>query len=344
MSEETGSTPATQKDVAKALGISQATVSFALKGDPKISESRREEILEAARSLGYRPSPAASSLAQLRHSKSKKTQGEVFGWLNLWKNPKDLNRKKEFHQYFLGAKAAADSFGFRLDEFNLSGNLSQSRLGSILTARGIEGILLPPHPFENDFEGINWSTFSLIRIGHSIDQLPVNMVSSDQVNNTILAYRKIRERGYKRIGFIYNPSKHWLFDAGFLKAQMESPVKDRIPILFWKNDDLPRMKELMKKWLINHKPDAIFTTHPPVPSLLNEMGYKVPDDIGVSSSSIRDVEVDSGIDQNPVEIGRASVVALITQMHDNERGIPLKFKETLIKGTWVDGNSLPPRS
>jgi LacI family transcriptional regulator, gluconate utilization system Gnt-I transcriptional repressor len=50
-------------EIAAALGVSQMTVSRALRGVEGVSAARRNEVLTAARTLGYRPNRAAQSLA-----------------------------------------------------------------------------------------------------------------------------------------------------------------------------------------------------------------------------------------------------------------------------------------
>lgn len=54
----------TSADVAQAAGVSRATVSYVLNGrqDVRITASTREQVLAAARELGYQPSPAARAL------------------------------------------------------------------------------------------------------------------------------------------------------------------------------------------------------------------------------------------------------------------------------------------
>ncbi len=52
----------TLRDVAVAAGVNQATVSRALRGDPRISPSTRERVVQAAQRLGYVPNAAARSL------------------------------------------------------------------------------------------------------------------------------------------------------------------------------------------------------------------------------------------------------------------------------------------
>jgi LacI family transcriptional regulator len=56
----------TSHDVALAAGVSQPTVSRALRDDPRVSEATRRRVLEAAARLGYVPSDRGRSLATRR--------------------------------------------------------------------------------------------------------------------------------------------------------------------------------------------------------------------------------------------------------------------------------------
>jgi DNA-binding LacI/PurR family transcriptional regulator len=59
----------TSADVAKAAGVSRATVSYVLNGvDARVSAETRERVLAAARELGYVPHPFASALRAGRTS------------------------------------------------------------------------------------------------------------------------------------------------------------------------------------------------------------------------------------------------------------------------------------
>jgi LacI family transcriptional regulator len=57
---------ATQYDVARRTGLSQATISRALRGDPSVTKDTRERILAACAAVGYRPSVGARILAEGR--------------------------------------------------------------------------------------------------------------------------------------------------------------------------------------------------------------------------------------------------------------------------------------
>jgi LacI family transcriptional regulator len=53
----------TSHDVARLSGVSQPTVSRALRGDPRVAEPTRQKVLKAAAELGYVPSELGRSLA-----------------------------------------------------------------------------------------------------------------------------------------------------------------------------------------------------------------------------------------------------------------------------------------
>lgn len=55
-------TPVTSRDVARLAGVSQSAVSRCFSPGASISEEKRKKILEAAKSLGYRPNSIARSL------------------------------------------------------------------------------------------------------------------------------------------------------------------------------------------------------------------------------------------------------------------------------------------
>lgn len=62
---ETG--PATVKDVARVAGVSTATVSRVVNGNPHVSEAARTAVLRAIALLGYERNEAAASIRRMRN-------------------------------------------------------------------------------------------------------------------------------------------------------------------------------------------------------------------------------------------------------------------------------------
>ena len=67
------SSPLTSHDVAREAGLSQSTVSRALRGDARVTDETRERVLAAARRLGYTPNALGRNLSQ----RSTRTIGMV---------------------------------------------------------------------------------------------------------------------------------------------------------------------------------------------------------------------------------------------------------------------------
>lgn len=332
-------------DIAQAIGITKSAVSLALKNHPRISPARRHEIQAVAKRMGYQPNAAATALAHFKQqSKSTPVQAAI-AWINAWPNPKLLFSFREFELFWQGALKGAEKFGYRLEQFIVNKEMSLAHLERILHARGMNGILIPPHgEIRVDWNALHWERFSAVRFGRSLEGLlPFHSVTTDQAANGSLAFQKIREKGYKRIGFVGHKTSRRVYVAGFLQAQLDAPEPSRLPPLLISAPEPPDTQELISAWIEKYKPDAILTEFVRVPQLLKEAGYRVPQDIGLAGTSLLDIDVDAGIDQHAEEVGRVAVLVLISLINDNDRGSPAIPREILVKGTWVDGSSLPSR-
>ncbi|XHR27579.1 MAG: LacI family DNA-binding transcriptional regulator [Chthoniobacteraceae bacterium] len=333
------------RDIAKSLGLSHSTVSLALRNHPRISEPVRTKIQQKAEEMGYEPDPMLTALAYYRKSRQETPVRTAIAWLNAWKHPEQLRAYHEFDCYWKGASESAKKFGYHLEEFILNDELSPERLEGILHARSISAILIPPHQGGPDWGSFHWERFAAVRFGWSIRTPQVHLVTSDQAGNTLLAVDKIREKGYRRIGFVYGRgARNAMFQAGFLMGQAEMKPSERLPVLHL-SESLPNDNaERLTAWLKKCKPDAILTDHAPLPGMLQKLGYQIPGELGLATLSVLDGNLDAGIDQNPVEIGRVAFLMAFTLINDNARGIPPIFRQTLVSGKWVDGKSLPDRS
>ena len=182
-----------------------------------------------------------------------------------------------------------------------------------------------------NWASFDWSKFSAVRLGFREHAPPFHYVTSAQATNTMMACDKMRERGYQRIGFAGYWDKARMFGAGFLWSQHELSLLSRVPPFFFSRETPEQNQQgEFEQWLKTAKPDAILTDSIAAPAMLEKAGYRVPEDIGLAATNVRDMTVDAGIDQNPGEIGRISILALISLMHDSDLGIPEFIRETLV--------------
>ena len=338
----------TLKDIAEAVGISYAGVSLALRNSPRIGKAMRQRVQAAAQEMGYQPNAMAAGLAQFRRSSAVKPLHAALAWLNFWPNPKDLRRRKEFNGYWTGAVAAAQKFGYRLEEFACNKEMPLKRVERILHARGIQGIFLPPHLFTPEWGDFHWERFSVVRFGRSLSGPSFHVITSDQVANTALAFEKMRERGYRRIGLVEDHKDRRygrLFKAGFLLAESEMKTQSTIPVFSLRQEQAAETNiPAFTRWFATEKPDALLSDTDKAKKLLSLCGCRVPEQIGLAETSVLDGQSDAGIYQNPEEIGRVALLVLQSLIHDNDRGIPPLHREILVKGSWVDGQDLPLRA
>jgi len=335
------------KQIAREVGVTEAAVSLALKNHPSISQARRKEIQDAADRLGYRPNAMATALAHHRHQSRAHPVQAALAFINSYPEPEKLHARPDFQLLWRGAVRSAQKFGYRLEDFPVNEKQPLECLERIFLTRNIRGIIIGPLPEDPrvDWESFAWSKFSVVRIGRRVQSPRVHFVTSAQAANTMLAFDKMRERGCKHIGFAGSWDKSRMFGAGFLWSQHEPSLQSCVPLfLFSRKTPELSQQHTFEQWLKRAKPDAILTDSLAVPSMLGKAGYRVPEDIGLAATNVRDTPgVDAGIDQNTEEIGRVATLVVLSLIRDSDLGDVEIIREILVRGKWVDGKSLPFR-
>lgn len=338
----------TLKDIAAKLGVTRTTVSQALKNSHRISQAQRERVQAMAKEMGYVPDPFLAGLVAYRRKMNlSKFQGTL-AWVRHWQTPSYLV-KSEYHQeLWRGACQSAQSFGYKIEEICWDENTSAKRFEQILFTRGIHGVLIPPHRHVPDWGDFNWSKFSVIRFGMSVPSPDTNLVTPDAFRGVMMAVSRIFQLGYQRIGFVvgeFDRSLGGNFSGGFLAAQAYLNLAPAIPPLVTGVDlyctNPKRENQVLKQWLKEHNPEAVLTTEGQLSAQLREIGWRVPSDVAVASTSVHDMEIDAGIDQHTEAVGRIGVEMLVKQINIGERGEPSDPCRILVESRWQDGKSMP---
>jgi DNA-binding LacI/PurR family transcriptional regulator len=336
-------------DIAKKVGVSHTTVALALRNHHRISEKRRQQILQTAAKMGYVPDPLLSALASYRSQARPATLQNTIAWINHWEQPEKLRgQHREFDAYWHGAQQAAQRFGYRLEEIRWEPEFSARRFEQILLTRAIRGMLIPPHHVAPDWGDFDWTKFSIIRFGLSVPSPDSHLVTADQHRAVVMALKKISSYGYERIGMVVaehlDRNVGGNFSGGFFAAQKLYQVPGVSSLLYSELVDYEtkpaRARERLQRWLVRTRPDAVLTADTMVADLIRELGYRIPQDIAVAGTGI-DVPVDAGVDQHSEAIGRMAVEMLVSQINLNERGEPADPARILIESRWRDGSSLP---
>jgi len=333
----------TIRSLAKEAKVSTATVSMALRNDPRITPEVREYVQKLAKKSGYQINPVISRLlSQMRSSQSTARQG-ILGFLSTSSHSEDAS--SAFTKTWLAAaRQRAEELGFWLDEFALhEKKLSPGRLLEILEARNIRGLMLAgpflDHSISRDLYDILGRS-SVVVVGERTSKPALDCVLNDQFLTTSDAVAKCLASGYRRPGLCVHPDLDAVvenrFSAGFLVSQRQLPADRRIP----EHPYQARGEKEFVVWVRRYHPDVILTLHPEIKIWLERMGMPCPQNVGlVHLDRTEELTGWSGMKQDHEHLGAAAVEMLINHLYHNEVGIP-PFQRCLFLGSrWVEGRT-----
>lgn len=325
------------EDVAKACGVSQMTVSRALRGLPKIRPERAAEIREMARKMGYRQDPFVTQLlSSARYSQHRKYRETI---AFIWTGP-----GKHSWAEFAGVQNQAEKYGFKVEEFDPTREgLSGRRLSEVLKARGIRGVVLAPNAGRSTPHfWLAWDQFSCVLLGSSLRNRGIFRVQSDHFHSSILVVRALKRQGYRRPGLVANPSFYERTDRSLgaaLAAFSESPVNLRKCL--WLKADTDEASSF-SKWYRDYKPDVLLAHNVGTARWLENLGLQIPGEVAVVVLGMTDRNSRwSGIYHNGVAIGIEAMKALVLKMQNRETGKILNPPVINITGEWMPGRTLP---
>lgn len=331
---------ATIHDVAIATGVSDATVSRALRGMNSVRPSTRQLVLDAARRLDFTLSRSASSLA------SGKTMRVVmlFGCtIASWFNASCIEGALETlepHGYDLVPVRVCDLeqlHGFFAD---LPSN-----------GRNMDGFILPSFSLD-DSESALLSSMHIPAVAldaRSASRLPASvMLDNKRAMND--AVRFLRQLGHRRIGYVAHPkpapfpASSYLRKDFFLDAMREC-IPDAEPVAFASSSDMDAMSEDEAMAAIagriassEHRPTAICveTDEASVAIMrhLRQLGIRIPEDLSIIGFDDHPTAVVAGLTtlhQDPQHMARLAAQQLLALM----RGEQLSETVTTVRATLI---------
>ena len=179
---------ATSDDVARAAGVSTATVSRALRGVDGVNARTRERVLTAARELGYVTSPAASRLAGGRTG----TVAVVVPYITRW----------FFSEVIAGAEQLLREQGMDLLLYNLGHVEGRERYfsGEALRQRA-DAVLVLCLPLSHaELDALGGASIPVALVGADVEQCP--SVRIDDVAGARTAVRHLINLGHERVALI----------------------------------------------------------------------------------------------------------------------------------------------
>ena len=181
------------KDIALRCGVSVATVSKALNGQPDIGEETRSRIEQVAREMGYMTNAAARAL------KTNRTY-------NLGVLFVDERRSGLAHEYFStmleSFKVEAEAHGYDITFINHNvGGKRRSYLQHCLY-RGVDGVVIACVDFNDPrVRELVDSGIPLVTIDHVFNNRLA--VVSDNVTGVEALVHYVYEKGHRKIAFLH---------------------------------------------------------------------------------------------------------------------------------------------
>lgn len=338
----------TLQDVAARAGVSISTASRSLSGTVNVSRATQERVASAAAALGYRHNPL---LGEVMRSTRRGMPGHYLGtiaYITPYDDVEEWRATPTLCRHWSAARDQAAVFGFGVTEFALTSHgMTARRLGEILRARGISGILLAAFP-KDPFELVlPWEHFATVPVGHMVQDPQLDCVVSDHTQAVLLAGRVLAARGYRRIGLAMEGYQNSITNHGWANGYAALPAENAalaaIP---------PFLPEKISErgltdWVRKHRVDCVLTlsTFRNEPNRMRdwlaESGLKCPHDIGLVSLDVTSATASwAGIDQNSDEIGKAAVDLLLSKVRAGERGIPKVRRSLLVHCTWREGGTI----
>ena len=281
-------------DVARAAGVSTATVSRALRDLPNVNRATRDRVRRVAAELGYVASPSAASLASGR----TRTIGLISPWVNRW----------YFANVIEGAERTLRAQGFDalLYTFDVRRESARPRLDPDVLRRRVDGVLVVGLPLEQD------EVEALLTLGHPLvcvgwggfGQVTVRL---DDHATALAATRYLIGLGHRRIAHItgspddvspWSPPVDRA--AGWRAALAEAGIDFAPELEVHGNFDMAGGRDSMRA-LLQRAPDvtAVFAASDEMAMgamlALRDAGLRVPEDVSVMGVDGHDLDELAGL-------------------------------------------------
>lgn len=323
------------KDIAQRCGVSVATVSKALNGQPDIGEETRRRISETAKEMGYMTNSAARAL------KTNRTY-------NLGVLFVDEQRSGLGHEYFSSLlesiKAEAERHGYDITFINQNvGGRTMSYLQHCLY-RGVDGVIVACVDFMDPrVQELVDSSIPLLTIDHAFDNRIA--IVSDNVNGVDALVRYIYSKGHRKIAYLHGENSTVTRNrlAGFRKAceelGLEIPEEYVLPCVY---HDPDLCEAQTRKLMALPEPPTCIIFPDDFSFLggynvLRERGMRIPEDIsavGYDGIALARAMRLTTYSQNTQDIGRSATEKLISLI-EHPKTTPIE--RILVPGALLEG-------
>lgn len=336
--------------IAKQSGFSSATVSLALRNNPKIPEATRRKIKAIAQQCGYEADPwVTQMMGVVRHGNRAKPRG-CFGVISFYDSPRPWEKSRHLARLYEGMSRRAGELGFRLEPMWLRApDMTSRRFRNILDTRRIEGLVCFGSPNLDEGFPPEFDHYAIVTQGVSVNTV-CHRVVNNAYSDTQQVLNRIHKLGYRRPGLILSNYEHQRGAHANLSAYLgwwEHYIGMPLTVPVLRVDTIE--SKVVMGWLKKHAPDAIIIVHDDkavsaFSSVLKENNVRVPADVGVAAlTQILQGSKLSGIEEDQLLMGAWAVELLVSRIMNRDFGIPQKPRIEMVEGSWIDSGSLRPQ-
>ncbi|MFI7448645.1 LacI family DNA-binding transcriptional regulator [Nonomuraea sp. NPDC049714] len=217
----------TQVDIARRLGVSQATVSLVISGgaaSDQVAEDTRQAVLRTAAELGYAVNAAARNL--------KGGRNRMLG-VYTFEPVFPVDQRDFYFPFLLGVEEATAEYGYDLLLFSSATSGGDRRIyaGGVNRLKVADGcVLLGRRLHHDDMAGLLREDFPFVFIGRrEVPGEELSYVAADYVGATRDAVRSLIRCGHRRLAYLkLADDKEWTRDreAGFRQGLVEAGISD----------------------------------------------------------------------------------------------------------------------
>jgi DNA-binding LacI/PurR family transcriptional regulator len=187
----------TIKDVAKACGVSTATVSYVLNGKRVLLPETRARVLRAMQELNYHPSAVARGLSHKRMN----TIGILFGTVNTM-----VVVSHPYTSFILqGVLTASSSAGYNVTFCTDPWRTAELSAATYRDQR-TDGLIVVAPPMDADIvPALASCNIPIVTVSYPGDPYGIASVDTDNLHGTRLALEHLRSLGHTRIAHLTGP-------------------------------------------------------------------------------------------------------------------------------------------
>lgn len=324
------------KIIAKALGISVATVSKALNNYSDVSKKTKDLVLELAKKLNYTPNSFAVNL----RTKESKTIGIIIPTM--------------VHYFFSSIidgilqEAEKRNYMVVLMQSNEDYELEKKQI-DLLLSKGVDGIAISLSNQTKDFKHLQKvieNDIPLLLFDKIAKTVKCSKVIIDDRKAAYQAVSYLINKGHKRIAHFrgdLNPQNSIDRFLGYKKALQDNAIEYDASLVYLcdTNSAFDDGYVNAKKLVEDHgkNVDAIFTVNDLLAigalNYLTEKKIKVPEEIalfGFSNWFMTKITSPtlSSIDQNAYKMGLKTAEVLLSEIDSKHKGLPIHYQTVII--------------